>query len=73
MAEDIWQEMKTRWPSAIVTRQEVGRFSGGAVSPKFLANADCEGTGPEGRFHIGRKCCYSVNSLVKWLRDRANK
>ena len=69
---DVWAEMVSRWPSAIVSRQEAAKFSGGAVSPKFLANCDSLGTGPKGRFHIGRKCCYSAQNLTNWLRARAN-
>ena len=73
MTKDIWQEMKVRWPSAIVSRQEAGQFSGGAVSPKFLANADSLKEGPKGRFNIGRRVCYPVDSLINWLRARASK
>ena len=68
---DIWQEMAARWPSAIVSRQEAGRFSGGAVSPKFLANCDSQKTGPSGRFAIGKRICYPVDSLIQWLRQRS--
>jgi hypothetical protein len=70
---DIWAEMAARWPSAIVSRQEVGRFSGGAVSPKSLANADCDEVGPRGRFNIGRRVCYPVESFVEYLRARSRK
>ena len=73
MAKDIWQEMKARWPSAIVSRQEAGQFSGGAVSPKFLANVDSLKQGPKRRFNIGKKVCYPVDSLIDWLRARASK
>ena len=59
MAKNIWQEMKTQWSSAIVARPEMPAFSGGAVSSKLCANADCDGTGIEGRFYIGRKVVYS--------------
>jgi hypothetical protein len=69
---DIWAQMVARWPSAIVSRQEAGRFSGGAVNPKSLANADCDGTGPDGAFNIGRRVCYPVGSLIEWLRAKAN-
>jgi hypothetical protein len=69
---DIWAKMVSRWPSAIVSRQEAGRFSGGAVSPKFLANCDSLGTGPDGAFNIGRKICYPVDSLINWMRARAS-
>jgi hypothetical protein len=70
---DVWAEMVARWPSAIVSRQEAGKCSGGAVSPKFLANCDSLGTGPKGRFNIGRRVCYPVDSLIDWLRARASK
>ena len=69
---DIWAKMAAKWPSAVVARQEAGKCSGGAVSGKFLANCDCEGTGPKGAFKIGRKVCYPVDSLIEWLRERAN-
>jgi hypothetical protein len=68
---DIFQAMGEKWPSAVVARQEVGRFSGGAVSPKHLANLDCQGEGPKGRFRLGRSVVYPVECLVDWLRRRA--
>ncbi len=68
---DIWQAMAARWPSAIVSRGEIGRFTGGAVSSKSLANEDCNETGPQGRFCIGRRVCYPVDSLIQWLKSRA--
>ncbi len=71
--KDIFQAMAEKWPSAIVARTEMRDFSGGAVSAKLLANADCEGTGPKGRFCIGRKVCYSVENAIDWLRARASK
>jgi hypothetical protein len=68
---DIFDDMARKWPSAIVSRQEVGRFSGGAVSPKLCANEDCNRTGSHGRFNIGRRVCYPVVDFCNWLRDRS--
>ncbi len=66
---DIFSEMAARWPSSVVARAEVKQFTGGGISPKTLANADSKGSGPGGRFFIGRRICYPVLNLVEWLRQ----
>jgi len=58
-----------RWPSAIVAREQVGLFSGGVLSPRYVANLDSVGRGPS-RFKIGRKSCYFVEDLVDWMLGR---
>jgi hypothetical protein len=63
--------MATRWPSAIVARCEIDRFSGGAVTPRTLANLDAMGVGPENRIRVGRKICYAVGDLIKWMEARS--
>ncbi len=69
---DLFDEMKERWPSAIVARSEIHRFSGGMVTAGTMANHDCMGTGPEQRVLLGRrKVAYPVSALVDWLRGRA--
>ena len=72
MTKDIFQEMAERWPSAVVARTEIDRFSGGLMSSKYIANLDSQGTGPA-RLLCGRKVGYPVQDLVAWLRDRSNK
>jgi hypothetical protein len=69
---DIFDQMAEKWPSSIVSRQEFKTFSGGAVSPKYLANCDSNGTGIEGRFKIGKKTVYPVDNSITWLRKRAS-
>lgn len=66
---DIFEQMCTRWPSNIIARSEIKKFSGGAFSPKSLANRDSQGTGPEGRFILGRRVVYPASSLTNWLRQ----
>jgi|APSaa5957512622_1039677.scaffolds.fasta_scaffold72104_2 hypothetical protein len=68
---DIFDEMATRWESPVVARSGVKRFTGGGISPKTVANADSKGIGPEDRFLIGRRVCYPVSSLIKWLRKNS--
>lgn len=71
MNKDIFTEMAARWPSSAVARAEVKKFTGGGISPKSIANSDSRGEGPDGRFFIGRRVCYPVNSLIEWLRSHS--
>lgn len=71
MQDDIFSEMAARWPSSVVARAEIKNFTGGGISSKTLANADSKGIGPEERFFIGRRVCYTVPSFIKWLRRNA--
>ncbi|MBI5591971.1 MAG: hypothetical protein HY881_16005 [Deltaproteobacteria bacterium] len=43
------------------------------AKPKALANEDCKGTGPEGKFLIGGKVAYPVESLRIWLKKRSSR
>ena len=61
------------WPSPYVARSEVDRFTGGVITPRYMANLDSAGKGPEGRIKIGRKIAYKTKSLVKWIEDRAER
>lgn len=63
-------DLSKKWPSAVVARREVRNFSGGAMTPKYLANLDSSGHGPPGRFRVGRKVVYPVKPFVKWLEAR---
>jgi hypothetical protein len=70
MQKDIFQEMADKWPSAIVARTEIAKFSGGLISAKYAANLDSlRQFAP--RITIGRKVGYPVASLVAWLRTRS--
>jgi hypothetical protein len=67
----VLDEMKERWKSAIVAREQVDVFSGGAITSKSLANLDSRGEGVQERFRIGRKIVYPTWALVKWLESRS--
>lgn len=62
--------LKDKWPSAIVARSEIGRFTGGLFSPRYLANLDSLKSGPKQRIRIGRKIAYPVDALCDWLAER---
>jgi hypothetical protein len=65
------EHLKSKWPSSIVARKKVAEFSGGILSEKYLANLDSLGQGPE-RLHIGRQVAYPVDSLIRWMEERAS-
>ena len=64
--------MADKWPSTIVSRGEVGKFSGGFVHPRTMANLDSRGEGPSGRVRIGKKSGYTVPTLIDWLITRVD-
>lgn len=66
---EVFELLAAKWPSAIVARQEIGRFSGGTVNPKYLANLDYQGQGPPS-IRIGQKVAYPVRELIEWMRAR---
>lgn len=70
MSQDIYLSMIEKWPSAVVARTHIEEFTGGLISPKYIANLDCIGEGPP-RVLFGRKVGYPVEGLVAWLRKRS--
>jgi hypothetical protein len=71
MAGVDFESLAEKWPSSIVARKEVGKFSGGVISPKYLANLDSQGKGPDRRFRMGgRGVGYHVKYLILWLQER---
>ncbi|MBM4338807.1 MAG: hypothetical protein FJ110_04625 [Deltaproteobacteria bacterium] len=70
MSKPDFSILAKTWPSPFVARTEVRNFSGGLIDSKTLANMDSQGAGPEGRFRIGRKIGYPVQSVIKWLEGR---
>ena len=65
------KELVGRWPSSLVARSEVRKFSGGILTGRTLANMDSMGTGPPGAFRIGGKVAYPADRLAEWLDSRA--
>jgi hypothetical protein len=70
---NLLQQMAANWPSPIVARTEIEKFTGGLISEKYQANLDSAGKGPEGRIRIGRKVAYPVNEYLTWLKERSEE
>ena len=64
-------ELAAKWPSTLVSRDQIGNFTGGLISQGRMANLDCLGEGPQQRLRIGRKIAYPVKNLIVWLSERA--
>lgn len=66
------EELAARWPSGLVARTEIHKFTGGLLSGRTLANYDSRGEGPP-RVRLGRKVAYPTDELVRWLAARLEK
>ena len=64
-----FQSFKENWKAPVVSRSQVGEFSGGLLHPRSLANLDCLGEGPE-RIRFGKKIAYPTDALVEWMKVR---
>ena len=59
------------WPSSYVSRNEIERFSGGAIRAKTISNLDSKGAGIPGRIRCGRKIIYKVENVIRYLESRS--
>ena len=69
--KDVFDVMADNWPSEIIARTEIRVFTGGLISPGYIANLDSRGEGPSGRIKSGRKTGYQKRAFVQWLRERS--
>ena len=74
--EEIYKtldEMGRRWPSNVVARPAIEKFTGEIYKKKYLANEDSSKRGPDKKFLIGGVVVYPVTAVVEWLKSRAAK
>lgn len=64
------EELRQKWPSNIVARSEFNSFTGGAISPKTIANLESEGKGPKNKHFMGNKVVYRIDDAIDFLRSR---
>jgi hypothetical protein len=69
--EDVIDKMEKDWPSTIVTRTAIWKFTGGTISRGTMANLDSLGKGPTSSFKMNGKVCYHTSDLCDWLKNRA--
>lgn len=71
MSNDVFELMAKQHQSPIIARADVGKLTGGAISPKYCANMDSLGEGPKGRFMVGRRVVYKIDEFLTWLREHS--
>jgi hypothetical protein len=69
-AHEILQKIDEAWPSPIVLRKDIGKFSCGLVTHRSMETADQRGWGISGRISINGKVAYKKESALKWLGSR---
>jgi hypothetical protein len=67
--ESTCEKLRRSWPSPLVARSEVARFSGGVLHPRTMANLDSAGEGPP-RVEMGRRIAYLRDGLIEWMLRR---
>lgn len=66
-----YDRMKAEWDGGpYVPRSQVGKFSGGMLHPRTMANRDSLGIGPPAAKFDGR-VFYLVDDLIEWMKERA--
>lgn len=70
---NIIVEIISKWPSGIVSRSEIGTFSGGVLHPRTMANRDSNGTGIKPVFKCGRKVFYRTIDAAEYLLNQIIK
>ena len=55
----------------LLTRIEVQKITGGAISAKCRANLDSEQKGIKTRLKIGSKVVYPKKAVIEFLKNRA--
>lgn len=66
--------MAEKWPSTVVSRQELYRFSGGILNGRTQANRESKRDGRALKpFRIGKKIFYRVQDVIDFLKSEISK
>lgn len=57
-------------PAGFIPRQKISEATGGLIHPRTLANLDSLGQGIPERFRVGRKICYPVWAVIRFIEER---
>jgi len=70
MSEDVFTELERELPPIIFRNwKDWGKYI--PISPRYMANLDSKGVGPDERVFIGGVSGYPRQSLIRFLKDRA--
>jgi hypothetical protein len=69
-ASEILQKINEAWPSPIVLRKDIAKFSCGLATRRSVETADQRGYGIPNKMIINGKTAYTKEAAIKWLGDR---
>ena len=71
---DALDTMADKWPSTVVSRQEIHKLTGGILHGRTLANKESrENEDSIPRFRMGKKVFYQVEDVIKYLKRETSK
>ena len=70
----VLDSLTDKWPSTVVSRAELHKFSGGILNGRTMANRECrEDSDSIPRFRAGKKVFYQVQDVVEFLKRETSK
>jgi hypothetical protein len=72
-AREILQKIDEAWPSPIVLRKDIAKFSCGLISIKTLGKEDCLGKGIPNSVKINGRVVYTKKDALMWIKGRIQK
>lgn len=66
----LYEDLVSQWPSSIVSRSELGIFSGGVLHPRTVANWDSRGEGITPSYRCGRKIFYRSSDVARFIIEK---
>jgi hypothetical protein len=67
---EILQKIDDAWPSPIVLRKDIAKFSCGLATRRSVETADQRGYGIPNKMIINGKTAYTKEAVLKWLENR---
>lgn len=65
--EKIKARLYDLYPLGLVPRADIGRATGGILSARTMSNLDTRGEGIEIKLNVGKKRCYTVDSIIDFV------
>lgn len=66
---DIFEELRKYCPSGFVTRQNIGKLTGGLLNAGTMAQLDHKKLGITNRKTVGNKTVYDIEDVIVWLKN----
>jgi hypothetical protein len=68
--ETVFETLASEWSGPFILRRDVPAATHGAISRKYLANLDSQGSGPSSKFLLNGRIAYEKQDFFRWLAAR---